>query len=494
MSVRVLSAAASAVVVAVVAAGCGGARAGSLGSASLGGAAAVAPANAVAFVSVDTSLSSPQWQAIDDLLTKFPAHDKLLSELQRQFEQDTKLSWNDDVKPALGAELDVALLPGGDAVGFIQPADEAKFDALLTKLDAKLVSRRVGDWTAFAENGATLDTVAQASAKLANDTTYGEAAAKLEGDALVHVYANGAEAQKLLASLPGQAQTPPPGGLRLRLGRARSASPPATQQFDWAAAEVVAENDGVKVQAYARRVPLSGAALQGPSIKVPTTPYTAHLVDEIPAGALLVADFPVQPGEFALADASRLPKMLRGILAPPSELGHQLDAILGGETALYVRPGLPIPEVTLVTQPNDTSRALAALDALTAKLRQSAGGSSGSFGLGSLPLYHDVTGGQLIVSTSRQGISDFLSGGAKLSSDGTFEEAQQASSMPAQTTGFLYVNLKDSLPLVQTLAPLAGVTLPSALQGGNLQALRTLTAFVARSGNDMTFTAFLEIK
>ena len=93
-----------------------------------------------------------------------------------------------------------------------------------------------------------------------------------------------------------------------------------------------------------------------------------------------------------------------------------------------------------------------------------------------------MIGGELVVSTSQQGIAAFEGGGAKLASDGAFTEAQKASGMPALTTGFLYVNLEATLPLVQTLAPLAGVKLPPALRQADLGALRTLTAFGATQG------------
>ena len=40
---------------------------------SLGGAASVAPSNAVAFVALDSDVSSGQWNSVDGLLDKFPA-------------------------------------------------------------------------------------------------------------------------------------------------------------------------------------------------------------------------------------------------------------------------------------------------------------------------------------------------------------------------------------------------------------------------------------
>ena len=105
---------------------------------------------------------------------------------------------------------------------------------------------------------------------------------------------------------------------------------------------------------------------------------------------------------------------------------------------------------------------------------------------------HDVFGGQLIISTSQQGIADFRSAGPKLSSDPSFTAALKASSMPSQTTGFLYANLARSLPLVQAIGPLLGLKLP-ALGATDLSALKTLTAYATRVGDESAFTVFLEV-
>ena len=176
-------AAASAVGLAL--AGCGGM--GSAGSSSLGGAASLAPADAVAFVALDSNVSSAQWSAVDGLLRTFSAHDELLAKLRASFEQHSKLSWADDVKPALGSELDLIVLPGKEPqlVGLTQGGDRAKLDALLQKLDKRIVSQQIGDWTAFSRSRAELDAVKNATTKLSDNNTYRGAVAKLAGDALV---------------------------------------------------------------------------------------------------------------------------------------------------------------------------------------------------------------------------------------------------------------------------------------------------------------------
>ncbi len=468
----ILAGVAAATAVGLAVAGCGGSS--GVGSSSLGGAASVAPADAVAFVAVDSDVSSAQWSAVDGLLRKFPAHDDLLAKLRASFEQHSKLSWADDVKPALGSELDLIALPGKEPqlVGLTQGGDRAKLDALLQKLDRGIVSQQIGDWTAFSRSRAALDAVKNATTKLSDNNTYRAAVAKLAGDALVRAYANGTEAQQLLASL------------------GKETASVAAVPFTWASADLVASGDGVRVDAYSHDGSLLGAAAR--FRRTPPAPYASSLVDEIPSGTLFVADFPVTPGEFQFSTPGALPKPLQKLLGVTPTFLAQLDDVLGGETAVYVRPGLPIPEVTVVTQPNDVTQAEASLADILKTIRQAAGSAAGGFDLSKLPVFHKAEGGQLVISTSQQGIADFESAGPKLAADPSFKGAQQASGMPAQTTGFIYVNLSASLPLVRLIGPMLGLTLPA--KQADLSALKTLSAFGTRSGEDATFTVFLEVR
>ena len=85
-----------------------------------------------------------------------PATTRSSASCSRGLEQKTGLSWTNDVQPALGPEVDVAVLPtasGGkpDAVLLTQPSDPANFAALLQKLSASggpaPVSAQAGGWT-----------------------------------------------------------------------------------------------------------------------------------------------------------------------------------------------------------------------------------------------------------------------------------------------------------------------------------------------------------
>jgi hypothetical protein len=461
------------------AAGCGGA--GGAASSDLGGAASVAPSDSVGFVALDTDVSSGEWQAVDGLLKKFPSQGDLMTTLQQSFEKNAKLNWETDVQPALGSELDLIALPGTagakspQLVGLTQPGDSSKLAALLPKLGKNVVSTQIGGWTAFSDSQAALDAVQGATTKLADNNTYQAANAKLSADALVRAYANGTEAQQLLDSL----------GTQVPSGAAPSVP------FAWASADVVASGGGVQVNGYSRDGSL--ATLPANRRQVTAQPYASSLVDEIPSGAILVADFPVMPGQFEAGDPTSPTSPFEKLLGPnAAKLAADLDAILGGESAVYIRPGLPIPEITLVTQPGDTAAATQALGDVIQTLKQAVGAKAGGLDLSSLPIVHAVNGGQLVVSTSQQGIADFESAGPKLSSDASFTSAQQAAKMPGQTTGFLYANLASALPLLQTVGPFLGLQLPANLQT-DAGALRTLLAFGTRSGDEAAFTASLQV-
>jgi hypothetical protein len=462
MRARLIFGVAAAVCAAGLLAGCGGSSGAGSGSPTIGTGASVAPADAVAFVAVDTNASSSQWQAVDGLLQKFPGYDALLTKLQQSFTQKTKLSWADDVKPALGPELDLVVLPAAangkpELVGLVQPGDRAKLDALLQKLGAShgtaFVTAQVGAWTAVAGTQSALDAVSTATTHLSEDNTYQDATAKLSGDALASVYANGTEARQLLGSL----------GKTLPI-------PAASAQLQWVSADVVAESGGVKINGFVRT--------QGGSASA--QPYVSTLLSRIPSGALLVADF----------DAAALQ-------ARAATGTSKLVASLGGETAFYVSPGEPIPSITLVTHPADSQAAADAIDKAFAGLGSGTSSGSSPLGglgsiLGSLHLYHAIDGGTLIASTSQQAIADFQGGGQKLADDGAFKDATSAASMPAETNGFVYVDLAKALPLVEGLAGMMGAKLPAGTQA-DLAPLHSVTAYATTSGDETSFTAFLAI-
>jgi len=301
----------------------------------------------------------------------------------------------------------------------------------------------------------------------------------LPDTALVRIYANGDQAEQVLQQLPGQLQsTGGVGGIRFRYRAAPRRGPyVATTQVKWLAGAVTSQKGGLRLQASLRLGPLLAA---GPPrfIVHPATPYRSALVDEIPSGVLAVADFTVPVGTFEVNGMPQALQKLFGGDTTAALLPNELDTLLGGETAVYVRPGAPIPELTLVTQPpGDSTTASQALDAIVASL-------PADNLLKSMKLYRATIGGQFVVSTSQAGIDAFRGGGAKLSTDSAFLQAQKDAGMGDETTGFVYANVGDALPFLQ----LAGVKVPVGLPP-----LRSLLAFGSGSDRETTFTAFLGV-
>jgi hypothetical protein len=448
------AAVAAAAAIAIVTAGC--ASAGASGPGSSDSAASLAPSNSVAFLAAGTDLGSSKWHGLwQPFMQRFAS-----------------------VEPALGDELDVAVLPGKQIVGFTQPRDEAKLAALAKKRG--LLTRAIGDWTAISKSSAALNTVASATSHLADNNVFNAAMASLPDNALARAYASPAAAQQLLSAVPGAYETSAvPNGVHYRLRALRAnetRTSVATSDLLWAAAALTSVSDGLKLQAFAK---LGGISASGPPRYVvhPTPPYVPGLIDEIPSGALGVVDLMVGQGMFE--NMPKLPTALTNLVGAKNaqQLPIQLDTLLGGETAIYVRPSLPTPEVTLVTQPADTAAASQALDQIIAELPPSSM-------LSGVKLYRTTIGGQFVVSTTQQGLDDFRGGGAKLASDPNFVAARKSVGMGDETTGFVYGDLKDALPMLQ----LAGVKLPK-----NLPPLGLFMAYGGGTTGESSLTAFLGV-
>jgi hypothetical protein len=453
MSRCLVPAAAVAAAAAILTAGC--ASAGASDPGALDGAAAIVPANVVSFVAASADLTSSEWHG-----------------LAKPFLQDVE-----QYQAALGDEVDVAELPGKQVVVLTQPSDAQKLDALAAKKGEQ--TRKIGGWTAIAKTTATLDAVAHATAHLSDSAAFNDAMAALPDKALVRAYANGDEATDLLFAIPGATQsTSAPGGIPFRQGNTRRLGGQniAMTAIKWLAAAVTSEHDGLRAQAL---IKTGGLVAPGPPrfIIRPMTPYRSSLVDEIPSGALFVADFQAPPAMF---EWNGVPKPLQQLLGTKLQtiLSTQLDQIFGGETAVFVTPGAPIPTITVVTQPPvDTVSAGQALDTILQAVPDSSP-------LHGMKLVRATIGGQFVISTSQAGIDAFRGGGAKLSNDSTFTGAAKQAGMGESSTGFVYANAKDALPLLE----LAGVKLPSALPS-----LTTFFAYGNDGKNQSTFTAFLAV-
>src|SRR5712691_7799440 len=138
----------------LVASGCGSSTA---ATSSLGTeAAALVPADALAFVSAGAKFDSSQWQVIGDLTGG-------LKDLTQG------VDYKRDVHPAVGDEVNLAVL-GVDngkpeAIALVHPQDEAKLRALAAKFDhgnEHYTVEQIGGWSVVADSQASFDAVRSA--------------------------------------------------------------------------------------------------------------------------------------------------------------------------------------------------------------------------------------------------------------------------------------------------------------------------------------------
>jgi hypothetical protein len=487
------------VALALLAASCGGSTSTSGAGSSAG--ASVAPASAPVFVTIDTDPGSGQWKQAETLLDKFPGKQKLLDAIDRELTKQG-VSYEQDVKPALGPEVDIAVLGleegSRDVVGMVQPADKAKLQALLAKVEAndpssKAVTTEYKGWTLVSDKQSSLDRFEAEADKgaIADDATFQEAMAKESGDALVKAYANGAALNQLIDRLVARSGS----------GCTGTTATAGNVKLRYVSGGVSVESDGVRLQA---RMRSDGATSSGGG-------STAKLLDEIPAGALAVLAFhgtdQFTEGWDQLQGCGA--QIQQGLGAVESLLGvkfKELGALFANDSALYVRAGTPIPEVTLLSHQSDPEAALATIDKLARNLGGLAGaGAPRDTTIAGTPVKEIVVGGRVsifyaalsdkvVVTDSRTGFQDLLeSSGSKLKDDPAFKSAQEASGMPSDTPFFFYVDIQDSLSLVESLVQLAGTDIPPDVDA-NLRPLRSFVYYASGSADDVELNLFLQVQ
>lgn len=417
---------------AIALAGCGGND--TTGASAVG----LAPADAVGYVELDSSLDSDQWRKVQALLDRFPSRPQLVAELDKQLAEE-QLQWERDVDPALGDTV-AAIWVGKtaeDVVVATQPDDEAKLRALVDKLadqaDTEYVIGEVDGWTVVAERQATIDALKSGDGELADDDGFQAALDKLPDERLAFGWVS---EQALPADFP-------------------------KLEFEWFAGAIEARDDGAAATLVER---LSGDAGKT---------YASRRVDEAPADALAFLSFDT--------------KSLRGqssSLAPLTNLlGIRVDQLLAdieGEGAFWVLPAAGFPEVTLVLTTSSPERTQEQLRQLLERLP--------------LPFRVGVVEGQVVATTASspaQALERARAGGS-LGDSEDFREAKEAAGMPDETAGFLYLDVADALPLL-SLAGFAGVDVPKDVLE-NLRPIRSVVAWSEGDGSTATQTVFVHIQ
>ena len=459
----------------LLAAACGGSSTSATGSGTASG-AEVAPADAIAFVSINTDDGSDQWQQADELLQKFPIRAELLSSLRRELANE-QIDFEEDVAPALGPTLDVVALRGAGGetqfVGLTQPDAADKLAALLKKSDEPMVQTEIDGWTAFSDEQAALDEMRAAADKLEDNEAFVDALAELPDEANAKVYLAGDE---LIAAV--RSEVP-------QLGSAASGS------FDWVSLALSSHDNGWK---------LDGAAKGATS---GTAEIDRSLLERIPSGALVALGFNAS-NTSALEQLRKNPRLSGQAAQLEQLLGVGLDDIvglIGGSSVLYVRQGAPIPEVTLVTKPNDPDSALRTIDDAATRIAGLAGGTAPArttidaiavrkVALGQFSIYYGIREGELIATNSTAAFRD--SSGPSLEEDPVFSDAADAVELPDDAAALVYVNIRDSIPVLEGFALLSGEPFPAEVSA-NLEPLTSFLGFSTTEGEIASFSSLLQV-
>jgi hypothetical protein len=493
MSVRILPGVLSVLAAAVALAACG-----SDGADVGGSAAGVVPADVALYVSGTTDFDGEEWQRAEELVKRFPDGERALRELLADFESEEGLDFEQDVKPAFGPETAVVAFDLGESpafVGLTQPQDPQKLEQLLETGDEPLVSAEVEGWTAFSDDQAALDRLTEAAGgeSLADSEDYEKALGGLDAG-VVSVYVRGEGLQRALEQDPSfdaqAAQSLLPEGELPAMGMTLGAD------------EDGARFDGNFV--FAGDLEDTALAIE---------PFDSDLVEEVPGGVLAFLSFndlEQQFSQFRDALAQIEPELESQIGQAEAAIGLSLEEdiapLFAGEGALYLRGGLPIPEITLVTRVEDEEQAVATLDDLVEGLQafapvappeetEIAGVEAREVALPPpAALYYAAFDGKLVVTTARDGIAALREGDERLEDDEAFSEALERADVPAETTGLAYVNLGELLPILFDYAELGGEEPVPPEVRANTEPLDTLVAYGTRDGDTLSFSAFLGVE
>jgi hypothetical protein len=463
--------------VVALATGCGGGGGGSVAD----DAAGIVPADALAFVTVDTNVGTGQLKNAETILRKFPLGPGLLRSLKQGLAANGGPNAT-ALEKSIGPELDVAALDVDGkigAVGYTRPKDEQAFVAALEQGSSPAVHTKIDGWTVFSDTQAYLDAVKHRKADLGDEGAYTAAMKTVpaHGDALARAYAStlGVQAAKHAAST----QTPAAGQAFDSIG------PFGASQ--WLAAALSSTKDAFKLEVHAKSSTSTATSSGGSS---------SDLAAQIPSGSIVALSL--------RGGSSTVPAQTqRQLGALSSQLGIDLQALIGafnGPVAAYVRAGLPLPEVTIVAKPKDPRATKHAIGQLIAKISngQAApvptkvdGGILAKVDLGSVALYYGNAGAQAVVTDSANALAELKGSVGHLSDDGVFQEARDGAGMPADASGFLFVDLKDAVPALDGFAKLANQTLPPQIEE-NLRPLRSLLVFGTHDGGVQSLIVYLK--
>ena len=463
-----------------------------------------APTSSVVFVTGVTDPESSQWQKAETLLGRFPGSENLLADVREDLADDG-LTWEEDVKPALGDELNLALLSYDDAdhnyVFFTKPKDEAKFTRLLDSSDGRdhQVYRKIDGWMVFGDNEEALNAFAAAQSSgdsLADEDAFKDAMAGLPEDAALRGYV---AAEPLYSLIQREAAADPD-------TQAFKTFSDSFGKLEYLSFSSSAQDDGLAFQAGYEST--DGMDLGS---------YAAELDDTLPAGPLVYLSFGdlEQYANQALDTAGKdSPEFGRQLRQIQQALGFSLEDDLlplfsqEGAIAVY-NASESVPDVLFALRVDDEDKATELINRLAAlagladvEVRPlSIDGAQGkvfSYPEDNLTIYAVVGDGKVLVSNARGRIVAALGDGEKLSDDSVYEEALAASSTPDETSGLVYVNLKLTIPaLFGLLGAVSESDSPEAIPPeirADVKPLQSAILSTKQDGDRTTISGFVTIK
>jgi Protein of unknown function (DUF3352) len=470
--------------------GCGS---GEVGAGSGATPAAELKPGALAYVELVSDSGSAQWRQAEELLRRFPDGEKWITELRRKV-AGGGVDWGQEVEPALGDTTAVAVYSAADGrqspavVALTNPEDPDKTLALVEKLDERsggkpTATRIAGEWVVLSDDEAAIETALSTSGgSLAEDGDFKAAMETLPDDALARLYADPAAALDAFGSADMEAEL----ALRL-LGIGR---------LDFAGAWAKARDDGAETA-----LTLGGAGAAG--LLGAVEPYSSALLERVPADAFAFASFQGRAATQQLEELRDNPLLTMGLLQLEREVGIKLDdlvALLDGEVALYARPGLPIPELTLLLDSDDPTQARSSADKLLRLIAREEGAAVTEDGDVTTAAFDGYTvnfktvEGTVVLSTSKRAFDELGQIGDKLRDSDRFKAALETAGVPNEYTGLTWVDVADAIELLQGYLETTGS--PDKLSpeaARNLQALGSLVAWGTVDGDVAAGRAFLEI-
>ena len=487
-----LVAAAAGASVLLVACGSDGGDAGSDG-------AAIAPASASIFISIDTDFEGEQWQRAQDLLRRFPGGRDALRSLLRELDAEG-VDFERDVKPAVGPEVAVVWLDLEDddaVVVLTQPRDEAKFRELVARGDDPGVVGEAEDWMVVAETQEVLDRFQRERGddSLAENDEFERATGDLPEEALATVYASGAALTQQVTEKP---EMTPEERATLECFLEDGSVPPL-------GAALAAEDEGI-------RMTLAGPAGEG----APETGESG-LADEIPAGATSFVSVHglgdvLRERIRCVADANE--EAANTIAQLELGLGVSLDEdvlpLFAGETVLAAypgeaegsgqAPGARMPVGVVVTEVEDEARAREVADKIAARASAFvegvdvqdvtvAGVEAKHVAIrGQTSLFYGVSEGKLVLASSEDALAAVVGDADAFGESEAFTSARETADVPDATSGLVFLALGD---VVEEYGGLGGVPPPEI--EANLEALRSLLLWGAADDDGFSVEAFLQI-